>query len=859
MRMDHELQAGERRLVDEAFSRALELSGEERSRYLARACAGDARLRRRIEALLAAAEANGGPFERSFDAARDRLLRAMLADREHAEDELAGQRIGPWRVERRIARGGLATVYLARRDDGQFDQLVAIKVLRRGLDTDDVVSRFRAERRILSSLEHPSIARLLDGGGLADGRPYLVLEFVDGEPITDWCAAKDTSLRGRVGLMIEVLRALHHAHARLVVHRDVKPSNILVSDGGSVKLLDFGIAKLIDPSEATLAPALTRTGVALLTPGYGSPEQHAGEPVTTASDIYQAGLVLYQLVTGKRPFDGKPLEHAFLLPPPSEALQGTPAYRAVRGDLDAVVAKATQVDPSRRYGSADEMALDLSRYLDGRPVMAQPDSVGYRLRRLASRRPWLLPVVSLGALSVIAYVVTLTVYTARLDREQKLAASARQFMEDLFSSPDPFAPADPERGLNIRVVEALDLGQRRVRSELSDQPQLRATLLGSIAAVYASLDQHRQAIALREEALELEQSLYGPRSVQVVESLRVLGSLNSTAGDLERADDLLRRQLELARLAYPAGSSELARSEIAYALHKNRLGELQDSQAMLLSGIERLRAQPAADAQLLVQALVTLEQQRSAAAAPLGFDPLGEAEAVARTAFGSESVQVALVRLRRASSLTNSGDYAAAEEIFRAVIPLLEDKLGREHGTTLGALNNLGYLHHRRGDLAGAERIHAELVRRNVAKHGAAHRAVADSYQNLAGALTHQARYDESLPLHQQAYDLFRQVLNDDNYVIAIPLLSIAYVQLQRGEAAAAEAAAREAMLRLQPGPAANHLQGVARCLLGLSLERQGHTKDGAALIAESHQLMTGASIPDPYPTLCRLPAARTR
>lgn len=847
----------DRRLLDEIFSGALERDGAERATWLDSRCAGNPALRSRVEGLLAAAESSGDPFDRHLGDARDRLFRSLAEVAGEEGDDLADQRVGNWRILERVARGGLATVYRAAREGGDFEQTGAFKVLRRGLDTDDIVNRFRAERQILSSLAHPAIARILDGGAMPDGRPYLVLEYVDGQPITDYCESRDLGLRGRLGLLIQVLRALHHAHTHLVVHRDVKPSNVLVSASGHVKLLDFGIAKLLDGGGAIRASVLTRTGVALLTPGYASPEQRDGRTVTTASDIYQAGLVLFELLTGRRPADWKPAQPAPDLPRPSEVLRGTPLHRLAKGDLDAIVGKATQPDPEMRYRSADEMVLDLERFLDGRPVQARPDSAVYRLRKLASRRPWLLPVAALLSVGLVAYLVTLTVYSARLEREQRVNAAARQFMEDLFRSSDPYSPADPERGASIRVVEALAIGQRRMRTELRDQPELRATLLGSIADVYASLDQFPEAVELREEALALEQDLHGPASHQVLHSLRKLGQHHSLAGDLGRADQLLRRQLDLARATHRTGSVELALSEIAYALHLDRQGDPAGSRALLLSGIEALRAKPLEHAQLLVQVLVALEEQRSMVKAPLGFDPLEEAEALARAAFGADSLQLALVRVRQGASLTNQGAYEASESHFLQALPVLEDKLGRVHQTTLGALNNLGYLYHQRGDLPAAERIHRELLERKIVKHGPEHRSVGDSYQNLAGALTHQGRYDESLPLHRQAYEVYRAVLNDDNYVITVPLLSIAYVHLQRGEAAAAEAAAREAMQRLTAVTAAPHLQGVARCLVGVALERQGRVAEGAALVAESHALIGRASLPDPYPQLCRLPSSQ--
>jgi tetratricopeptide (TPR) repeat protein len=241
----------------------------------------------------------------------------------------------------------------------------------------------------------------------------------------------------------------------------------------------------------------------------------------------------------------------------------------------------------------------------------------------------------------------------------------------------------------------------------------------------------------------------------------------------------------------------------------------------------------------------------------MDFDPLREAGQVARQAFGADSLQAALVQVRLASSLTNRGEYEASEQNFLAAIPVLEARLGKDHGSTLGALNNLGYLYHGRGDLGSAERIHRELLERNRSKHGDLHRAVGDSYQNLASAIMHQGRYDESLPLHRKAHETFKAVLNDDNYVIAIPLLSIAYAELQVGNVPAAENAAREALQRLGATSAARHLEGVARCLVGVSLERRGQGAEGAALVTASHALIGTVSLPDPYPELCRLPIPR--
>ena len=403
-----------RKRIDEIFTGALERSGDERSAFVDQQCAGDAELKSEVESLLAAA--SDTDVDARIESARDRMVRSIFEDDPDAGEDLSGKAYQNWRLERRLARGGLATVYLAHRDDGEFEQKAAFKVLRRGLDTDDLIARFRAERQILSSLAHPSIAQILDGGALDDGRPYLVLEFVDGVSITDYCEQQELDVRAKVVLMIEVLRALHHAHTRLVVHRDVKPSNILVTDDGNVSLLDFGIAKLLDPDSMPGSSTMTRTGVSLMTPGYGSPEQHAGATVTTASDIYQCGLVLYEMLTGESPYVPRDEVRSSSDLVPSAKLSGRADLKEVRGDLDAIVRKATRGDPDMRYASADEMVSDLQRFLDGLPVIAQPDSVAYRVKKLARRRPWLFPVAALVVAGIVAYIATITIYSQRLER-----------------------------------------------------------------------------------------------------------------------------------------------------------------------------------------------------------------------------------------------------------------------------------------------------------------------------------------------------------------------------------------------------------------------------------------------------------
>jgi len=842
-------------LLDRIFTEALEVPVAGRESFVREQCGTDEKLATKVLKLIALSARPDSEIEDRFDAIRDRLWRGVLSRDAEQREDLSGSLIGTWSIEKLIARGGLATVYQAQRSDGAFHQQVALKVLRRGLDTEDLIGRFHAEREILSALEHPGIARILDGGALDDGRPFLVLEYVDGLPITEHCEQNQLDIRARIQLMIDVARAIGHAHRRLVVHRDIKPSNILVSGKGKVSVLDFGIAKLLDPMAFPTASPRTRTGVLMLTPAYASPEQHAAGPITTASDIYQLGLIIFQLLTGEMPFAGEGNHGNKDLPVPSQCIQDSTRSRQVKGDLDAIVHKAAHVDADLRYASADELVADLNRYLDGLPVQARPDSWRYRLGKLNKRKPWLMPLLAVVVIAITSYVVTLSLYSTRLAKQQQLTLATQEFLIDLFKSPDPFAPADTERGSSITVVDALEIGYKRVQSELNDQPELKASLLDSISEVYASLDANEIATELREDALQIELSIYGEYSPQAVNSMRALGSLYGGSGNREKAGEFLDKQLLIATEIYDANSPELGLSQISAGYEAMQLGNYEKSQALLLSGVEKLRPEKTKYARKIISALIASIEQQGMESDEAVLAAITEAQDLAITTFGENSLQAASVRVRMASTMTQQGDYEGSERNFLAAIPVLEARLGKDHSVTLSALNNLGYLYNSSGQQAKAEPMYRELLERQIAKNGLLHRGVADSYQNLAGSITYQGRYEESVPLHRKAYEVYKSVLNDNHYIIAFPLLSITFAELQLGHGPEAELTAREALSRFEATVPGSFLEGVAQCLVGLALEKQGRMNEGSALVNASHELMKTGSIPDPYPELCRLTA----
>ncbi len=431
--------------VKSVLDDALERSGPERATYLEAACRGDEELRREVDSLLAS-EAEAEDFIETpvFRICRD-------DDKPLPE----GQRIGAYRIVREAGRGGMGTVYVAERADEQFRRQVAIKVVRRGMDTDEILRRFRAERQILANLGHPNIAGLLDSGTTEDGRPYFVMEWVEGHRIDTYCNTRQLSTRDRLTIFRKVCSAVHFAHQNLVVHRDLKPGNILVTAEGEPKLLDFGIAKLLDPGEEALA--FTRVDLRPMTPEYASPEQIRGEAITTASDVYALGVLLYVLLTGHHPFktvtrDPQSLAKAICEtspPRPSsvvgqdEEIRRVPEAevpilrRRLAGDLDNIVLMAMKKEPQRRYASVDQFSNDIERHLEGLPVIARKDTLGYRATKFVGRHKWGVGIAVLVLLVIVGFSISVTLLWQRAVRERERSDQVSSSFKSFFRIPTP--------------------------------------------------------------------------------------------------------------------------------------------------------------------------------------------------------------------------------------------------------------------------------------------------------------------------------------------------------------------------------------------------------------------------------------
>jgi tetratricopeptide (TPR) repeat protein len=426
------------RKIQELFLAAADLGADEQRHYLDSACAGDARLRGEVESLLA----SDRTAETGIATAVESVARSLLdSDRTPAADPAPGTHLGPWRLIREIGHGGMGAVYLAVRDDEQFEQKAAIKLIKLGLDTGELLERFRRERQILATLDHPNIARLIDGGSAPDGRPYLVMEYVEGEPVSAWRRERHSSVEECCHLFLQVCDAVSHAHAKLVVHSDLKPANILVTAGGAPKLLDFGVAKLLSPDPG-MDLTLTATAGRPLTPDYASPEQVLGGPVTAATDVYSLGAVLYELLTGSRArritsTSAVEVERAICetpVPRLSEAVADTVPgaarlRRRLAGDLENIVRMAMRKEPERRYASVERFAADVRRYLEGRPVMARGDSFGYRAAKFLRRHRWGLLAGGLSVASLVTGTVLAISEAHRADAARRVAEAQRTVAE----------------------------------------------------------------------------------------------------------------------------------------------------------------------------------------------------------------------------------------------------------------------------------------------------------------------------------------------------------------------------------------------------------------------------------------------
>jgi serine/threonine protein kinase len=716
----------------------------------------------------------------------DPLLLAPWADPLDEDAAMVGLTIGAYRTIRLVGRGGMGVVFLAERTDGQFEKQVALKLLRQGLASAEVQRRFFRERQILARLDHPNIARLLDGGVSQDGRPYFVMEFVEGQPIDDWCARRAVEAESAVRLVSLCCRAVATAHAQLVVHRDLKPSNILVTEAGELKLLDFGIAKVLEgegTDPAAGETALTRVGAQLLTPRYAAPEQILGEPLSTATDVYSLGVVLYELLTGLSPHQRTGREWAELAAKVSQEVVARPsaalrrrlsgrgetegaapsaattsstriAPHRLEGDLDTILLKALDRDPRRRYASAAALGEDLERFLDGRPVLARADTAGYRLRKFVRRHRTGVAAAAIAAASLVAGL-GIALWQARAARAQaRRAEAAQSFLQNVFLLSDP----DRAKGENLTARDLLDRGAARVDVELARQPELRAEMQGLLGNVYSQLSLYPQAQELLEKSLrERERVLDGDDPLLAASHQRVGLVLHRSA----RYDEA-KRHFEAALAIHQRRGKPWDQAGVLNDLANlaRAQGNLDGAQELAEQVVDLRRRfgppqSPELGKALNNLALVRWRKKEHAAAVPI----YEEALAIHRRNEGDPSSLVAGTEDNLAMVFNDLGRLEEAQAHNAKALEILE-RIYREPHPALGsALNSAGWIATRRGDDEAAIRFYERALAIYAKTQAANHPDVAYPEKNLGRILMNRgdlepalARYRRALAIRETAY-----------------------------------------------------------------------------------------------------------
>jgi eukaryotic-like serine/threonine-protein kinase len=786
--------------ADALFSAALNTPPEQREAFVLARTTEDPELQPIVLSLLASVDSADAVLPECGALLHVRELAALLEELATAQDAPAGQVIGRYRLVREIGRGGTGTVYLAKRDDGTFEQLVAVKLLRRGLDTDDVLARFRAERQILASLSHPSIARLQDGGAAADGRPYLVMELVEGKPITAYCDEEGLTVDERLALFERVAGAVQYAHRNLIVHRDLKPSNILVTADGLPKLLDFGIAKLMDPL-ATDSRPLTSTGVRPMTPAYASPEQVRGEPITTSSDVYQLGLLLYELLSGQRP-DGRrsnsprevdrTVEQQVMAAPSSAATDLAAKHRRLRdaralrrrltGDLDTIVLTALRSEPERRYESAIALADDLARHRDGRPVSARRDRIGYRVGKFARRRPGWFAAALACMIVFAAFGWGVVAHAERLESERnhaRIAAAAAGAERDRAE----LERARAERA-QVHAEEERNRAQTEYeRAESAAGQALAAERSSRLSQQHAESDRDR---AEREAERTGRVTEFMIRLFEAADPAVSPGPVLSVREVLDRG---IARVEELA--VHPELHAELSLT-MARAYHA--LGHYEAALPLIQSSLGMLRAAPG---QALALAAALREQGellRHAGDYAGAERPYMDALAIHRSLMGNDHPELARSLNDLGWVLREKGDYPGAESAYRESLAMRRRLLGAEHPDVATSLSNLGVLLRLKGDYAGAESASREALAMRRRILSAEHPALAASLNNLGILLRAKGDLDGAESAHREALAIRRNVLGDQHRDVALSLNNLGVLLRAKGDLDGAESAHREAL-----------------------------------------------------------------
>jgi eukaryotic-like serine/threonine-protein kinase len=847
-----------RQQIEDLFEVALERQTLERASFLESACAGDPELLTEVQALLAAHE----------------LAERLFAERPRAPAE----RIGAYGIVREIGRGGMGTVYLAERADGQYRRRVAIKLIATTDTEDPLHQRFLAERQILAGLDHPNIARLQDGGVTVDGRPYLVLDYVDGLPITTYCDRHRLGIEERLRLFVDVCAAVHHAHQNLVIHRDLKPSNILVTTSGEVRLLDFGIAKLLNPALSVAHAPVTQLDLRAMTPEYASPEQVRGDSITTATDIYSLGVLLYELLTGSPPYrltTRSPAEilqavcetdperpstrvgRAESVPAAAGAQQElTPARRSaersttverlrrhLRGDLDGIVLMALRKEPGRRYASADLLRQDLLRFLEGQPILAHRGSRRYRLGKFVRRHRVEVIAAGLLLLSLLGGLGAALWQAGVAQREGERAEASRvQAERALVQSEEVtrflmamFEAADTDPAQHSDEVTARDLLRRGVAraDDLAEHPDVQARLLEVIGQIYQRLGYNVEAKRLLGRAVQIRRRVLGPDAPELATSLTHLSRTHRNLNEMDDARRLVAEALAIRRRTLPPDHPDLATAvhEVGAVAPDNEQQEVLYREALGI--LQQTGADPERQVQLL-HSLSTNVRRQGRLAEAVATDR--EALSLAEQLLGPDHFRTGYAMIHLADQVRDiEQDFAEAERLYRRGLELMSRHYGESHIELRHGLGSLAWLLSQQGNHEEAERLYRRLYAIRLAATGPDHPQLASYLNALAGALERQGRLEEAEAVSRQALELWRRLLGGRERAISVGLMRLASILNRQGRFEEADRLYQESLaIRQSLGFGQEVAAAEDRRAYGRALIGRGHFQRAEEQLLES-------------------------
>ncbi len=800
------------RRLKEILADVLETPPARRAALIAQRCGDDHALRAELEALVDGEEASHIldkplPFLAGEDVA------SPLSDGESDStggDPLIGTNVGGrYRLERSIGQGGMGRVYEAVQDDGELTRKVAVKLIRKGLGSEQLIQRFRRERQALAVQTHPNIARLYDVGATEDGLPYLVMERIDGVPIDRYCDERALTVKQRLALFRKVCAAVSSAHRNLIIHRDLKPSNILVTAEGEPKLLDFGVAKPLEQALAGEQEPLTTPAARFFTPEYASPEQVLGQPVTTAADIYSLGVLLHGLLTGRLPFrpekPSSPLVWERIAAktqpdkPSAVALRDDgqreraaknrgvspqKLSRTLRGELDNIVSMAMRKEPERRYGAVEQLGEDIDRYLRGLPVTAQADTWGYRVRKFIGRNRASVGAAAIVLLSLIGAVIGVSRQARRAQAEAEKARTVVDFLKEMVASPNPYQG----EGKDVTVAETLDQAAATIEPRFGDKPEIAAELRTAIGVTYYSLGLYDAAKTQLTQALDLLTAIHDPPHVELAAALRELGVTHQYQGDYEQAADFLGRSVAM---------------------------------------FDALGAEGPSYANALNEYAMVWEERGDHEAAGRYY---ARARDVFRRVYGPDHEDVAALTGNLAVNAHYRGDLDQAESLYRETLDLLQKRYGENHLDRATTFGNLAQVLVERNDLETAESLLRQSLAIKRELLGDGHAAVGLDYHNLGGVSYMRKAFEPAVDYFDQALAVYGQAYPEDHPRIGQTHMfkGNAYIALQRHQEA--ESSMRRAMAIFEKSlPAGHHLiafcqDGLGASLIGLGRYQEAET-----------------------------------